>query len=242
MTQSTLVSYLKNGYPHFKAASQLPVWLLPEHSFGGIVDKLGEEKLLVLSRPLSLHEGIKKQVEELPAPETLPDESWHQAIQSWPSLGQVWTILGTLLEVTSQLTEKFQKKELQANPETVCQALAVLGLAQLVPEGNHLVRDLALILKCEPDHPSELIRRYAQAVNENNLTMIKKIDNTIAAYPFWMEWARLFTDTAQEFPYIPRLIGITPPLSSELISVLAEMLQEEQDVEFGRDYQRYPAS
>jgi hypothetical protein len=114
-------------------------------------------------------------------------------------------------------------------------------MSPLVPQGNNLIRDIALILKSEPDHPAELIRRYAQVVNGNDLTVIKQIDNTIAAYPLWMEWARLFTATAREFPYTPRLIGITPPLSAELISVLAEMLQEEQDVEFGSDYQRYPA-
>jgi hypothetical protein len=236
MTQSTLVRYLKSGYPHFKTESQLPVWLLPEHSFGGIADKLGEEKLLALSRPLNLNKDFTEQIEALPAPETLPDENWHQTIQSWPSLGQVWAILGTLLEVTSELTEKFQQRKLQAKPEIVCRALVILGLAPLVPQGNHLVRDIALILKSEPAHPVELIKRYAQAVSENDLTSLDQVEASIARYQLWQEWSERFMAAIYDYPEIPRLVGITPPVSSELVEVLAEMLQEETHAEFGRDH------
>lgn len=241
MIKSTLAEYLKTAYPHFKTESNLPVWLLPEHSFAAVADNLEDEKLLALSPPLCLTEDFTKRVEELPAPEILPNEIWHQAIKSWPSLGQVQLILGTLLEVTSYLTEKSRQGKLQAKPEAVCQALAVLGLASLVSQGNQVIRDLALNLKGDPDQPAELIRRYAEAAIGNDLAIIKQINATIAAYPLWMEWASLFAATVQELPFTPRLIGITPPLSSELISVLAQMLQEEQDVESGKDYQQHPA-
>jgi len=236
MTQAKLIRYLKTGYPHFKAESRLPIWLLPEHSFGGIADKLGEEKLLALSRPLNLNEDFTEQLEALPSPETLPDENWHQAIQSWPSLVQVFAILEALMEVTSKLTDKFQKKELQAKPEIVCRALVTLGLAPLVPQGNTLIRDLGLILKSEPAHPVELIRRYAKAVSENDLPTLDQVEASIAQYQLWQKWSERFMAAIYDYPEIPRLVGITPPVSSELVDVLAEMLQEETHAEFRRDH------
>lgn len=236
MTKTKLVKYLKAGYAPFKAESGLPVWMLPEHSFSAVVEHFGDQGIMALTQPLDLSEDFEKRLEELPAPETLPDEIWHSAIRKWPSLDQVCMILHTMLEVTSLLTEKFRQNRLQAEPEKVVRALAVMGLASLIPRGSCLVGDLALILRDEPNHPAELIRLYAQAVIENDLATLRRVSECIARYQVWTEWAELFILAAGQYPETPRLVGITPPLSNELVEILVEMLQEEHDAKSGRDH------
>jgi hypothetical protein len=120
--------------------------------------------------------------------------------------------------------------------------MAVLGFAPFVPQGEPLLAELASILKGDVNCPAELVRRYALAVVRGDELTIGEVDNCIARHSQWAEWAALFIGGGQSLSGTPKLVAVTPPVSTELIHVLVEMVEETGDDESGRDYTRYPAS
>jgi hypothetical protein len=47
----------------------------------------------------------------------------------------------------------------------------------------------------------------------------------------------------RDFPYTVKPVGVTPPISAEMVGVLAQMMKEEgQDDEPGRDHPEHPES
>ena len=71
---------------------------------------------------------------------------------------------------------------------------------------------------------------------------VSQVDDCIVRYSQWAEWAAIVVKRAITFPYTPRPIGVTLPMSAEIIGVLAEMIKETQDDESGRDYPEHPTS
>jgi hypothetical protein len=120
--------------------------------------------------------------------------------------------------------------------------MAVLGFAPFVPQGEPIMAELASILHGDGNQPTGLVRRYAEAVIRGDTLTIGQVDDCIARHSQWAEWAALFIEGGQSLSCTPKLVAVTPPVSTELVHVLVEMVEETGDDESRRDYQRYPAS
>jgi len=236
------VKWLKTGYPHLKEESGLPKWVLPHYSFSRITDELGDYRILEMSQPLSFADGVEDLFEKAPDPETVPVEAWRSTVMCWPPLLQVRPMVEAYLEVITMIVRHFQSSQPKVEPLTVCRGMAVLGFAPFVPQGEPLMGELASILQDDTNEAAGLIRRYAQAVLHGDALTISRVDDCIARHSQWAEWAAPFIEGGQSLSCTPKLVAVTPPVSTELVHVLAEMIEETGDDESGRDYPRYPAS
>jgi hypothetical protein len=54
--------------------------------------------------------------------------------------------------------------------------------------------------------------------------------------PAWREWSERFLATGKGFPFLPRVIGIGPPLTSGLKQVLVNMVMEVLNADHSRNY------
>lgn len=105
--------------------------------------------------------------------------------------------------------------------------MAVLGYAPFVPAGESLIKELKPIFDCDDGEPAHLVKKYMERVISGDAAFIKQVDECVSKYSYWMEWSRKFLQHMRDFPYTPKLVGITPPISGELIGVLAQMIKEE---------------
>jgi hypothetical protein len=242
MKAQKVVKWLKRGYPHLKEESRLPVWILPEHSFDKVADELGDYRILEVSQPLSFADGVEDLFEKAPEPETVSVEAWQMALMQWPPLLQVRPMVEACLESTAMIVRHFQSSQPKVEPVMVCRSMAVLGFALFVPRGEPLLAELGSILQDDTNEAAGLIRRYAQAVLHGDTLTIGHVDDCIARHSQWVEWAALFIGGGQSLSCTPKLVAVTPPVSTELVYVLAEMIKETGDDESRRDYPQYPAS
>ena len=242
MRGQRLVKWLKTGYPCLKEEGRLPVWILPEQSFDKVADELGDWHILEMSQPLSFAGGVEDLFEKAPNPEAVSGEAWQMAVMQWPSLLRVRPMVEACLEAATMIMKQFYSGQLKVEPMTVCRSMAVLGFAPFVPQGEPLLAELASILKGDINCPAELVRRYALALVHGDELTLGEVDNCIARHNQWAEWAALFTEGGQNLSCTPKLVAVTPPVSTELVYVLAEMVEEAGDDESRRDYPQYPAS
>jgi len=242
MRGQRLVTWLKTGYPHFKEESGLPVWILPERSFDKVADELGDWHILRMNQPLSFAEGVEDLFEKAPDPETLPIEAWRSTVICWPPLLQVRPMVEAYLEVVTMIVRYFQSSQPKVEPVRVCRSIAVLGFVPFVSQGEPLMAELASILKGDASHPEELVRCYASALIRGDELTIDEVDNCIARHSQWAEWAALFIEGGQSLSCTPKLVAVTPPVSTELVYVLVEMIGATGDDESRRDYPQHPAS
>jgi hypothetical protein len=84
-----------------------------------------------------------------------------------------------------------------------------------------------------------LIRSYAGAVNRGDIPTLEKVNQCIVKYSVWQEWASALQEQALSCRYTSKLIAVTPPLSADLIGVLAILMKEEHD-EYSGDNPGYP--
>jgi hypothetical protein len=112
--------------------------------------------------------------------------------------------------------------------EIVCHALGVLGLAPFLHSGREIMEDIAIVLGGTAYDPPEMIRRYADTVTSGNVEKVSYIDDCITKHSRWAAWAELLLRQVRDFPYRLKPVGITPPLSAEVIRVLAQMMKEGQ--------------
>jgi len=224
-----VTEWLKRGYPHLKEESQLPVWILPEHSFGKMADELGGGRILELSRPLGFAEGVEDLLEKAPEPETMPVEAWQTVVMQWPPLVIVKSMIEACLEATAMVERYFQSHQAGAPPLIVCRGMAVLGFAPFLAQGQPVMAELASILQGDRNRPAQLLRRYADAVVQGDVPTLRRVDDCIARHSHWLEWAGVFLEAAQSFPGSLKPVAVTPPLTAELAGVLADMIRERPD-------------
>jgi len=236
MKTQKVVKLLQQGYPYFKEESGLPAWVVPEHSFRRMTDELGDESVLELSQPLRLTEGMAEIVDRCPDPEMVPADAWQTAVKLWPPHTQVKPLVDVCLDAASRILKQFQEEGLKVDPVAVCRGMAVLGCAPFVAQGKRIMKELAAILEGSVTDPAGLVQRYAQAVTSGDTDTVKRVDDCIAKRRQWAEWARVFLQQMKDFPYTPKVIGVTPPLSAEIVGVLAQMIREEDNDGPGRDY------
>lgn len=231
MKEQKVGRWLKRGYPNFKDECRLPAFVLPEHSFSRMTDELGDESIMELSQPLRLADGIQDSSEKEPDPETAPTEVWKAAITLWPACPGVRPVVESCLNAIGRIMSKFQSGQLKMSVDAVCRALVILGFAPFIAAGREIMEDIATVLGGDADEPPGMIKRYADAVISGDTETVSHIDCCIAKHTQWEAWVERLLQQVRDFPYTPKPVGITPPLSAEVIGALARMLKEEQNNE-----------
>jgi len=236
MKEQRVGRWLKKGYPHFKEESGLPAHVMPEHTFNRLTDGLGDESIIELSQSLQLAESIQDSIEKEPDPETVPTEVWQAAITLWPAYPGVRPVIESCLDAIGRITSKFQSGQLKMSLEVVCRGMVVLGFAPFIAAGREIMEDITTVLGGDADEPPGMIKRYADAVTRGDIETVNHIDCCIAKHNRWQGWVERLSQQVRDFPYTPKPVGITPPLSAEVIGALARMLKEEQNNEPRRHY------
>jgi len=236
MKEQKVGRWLKKGYPHFKEECGLPAHVLPEHSFIRLTDELGDESMLGMSQPLLSAEGIQVSIDKEADPETVSGEELQAAITLWPASPGVKPVVEAFLDATTRIMRQFHNCQLKMHMEIVCRALGVLGFAPFLHTGREIMEDIAIILGGTADDPPEMIKRYADIVTSGNVETVSYIDDCILKHSRWAAWAELLLLQVKDFPYWLKPVGITPPLSAEVIRVLAQMMKEGADNGTGRYY------
>jgi hypothetical protein len=241
MKEERLTRWLKRGYPYFKEGSGLPSYVVPEHTFNRLADELGDESILELCQPLHFADGIDELAERCPDPEAVPAEVWRTAVELWPVHTHVKPTADTCLNAARSLLRQYQEGSLSADPVTVCRGLAVLGYAPFVPAGKSLVKELDNIFEGDTSRPTYLLKQYMKRVGRGDTAFIEQVDDCISKHPDWMDWSERFLQCMRGFPYTPKPVGVTPPMSGELVVVLAQMIKEAtKDDEPGRHHPEHP--
>jgi hypothetical protein len=228
MKEQKLSRWLKKGYPHLKEECRLPAHVMPEHSFNRLTDGLGDESMLGMSQPLLSAEGIQVSIDKEADPETVSGEELQAAITLWPACPGVKPVVESCLDATARIMRQFHNGQLKVSIEVVCRGMVVLGFAPFLHTGRAIMEDIAAILGSTADDPPGMIRRYADTVTSGNVETVSYIDDCISKHSRWGSWAELLLQQVRDFPYTLKPVGITPPLSAEVIRVLAQMIKEGQ--------------
>lgn len=241
MVKQVLSKWLKAGYPYLKQGAGLPSWLLPQRSLEVTADELQDSGILRLSRPLKLADNIEAVYDRMPEPSVFSAEDWEQAVSQWSPLSQVKAVVEAYLEAADRVATQFGRLKDKIAPAVIRRGLAVLLLAPLVTQGKRVTREIADILGGSAEQPEQLLRGYAGAVMEGDVATVEAVNQCIVKYSTWVKWAKELQRQTKTMKCRPRLIAVTPPLSSELASVLAVMIKEEEQDGPGRDYSEHPA-
>jgi hypothetical protein len=223
MRDGLLTRYIEAGFPHLKKVSGLPYGLLPD--FGKVANTLGDEAMLKVAEPLGLAESLKTMESQAPEPDSLPPDVWQQGIANWPPVKQVFSVTTGLLHACEKADALERRGVLKMNL-TLVRGLAVIAYAPFSPRGSGLLNKLADILGVAVEEPARLLDQYMTAVVEDDTDTLAAVDRSIVEDPAWREWSQIFFATGRDFPFRPRAIGISPPLTSGLKQLLANMMIE----------------
>lgn len=232
MREELLTEYLQAGFSHLKEMAGLPEGLLPD--FGAAVRQLGDEEILKLGEP-GLRERVKKLLDGAPDPDTLTTETWQQAIAKWPPLHQILTVTMAFLRVCERVEALERRGALKVDFALV-RGLTVIAYAPFAPNGDELVSRLTDILGGTVVKPAELLNHYLTARVEGDADTLADIDRCILENPAWREWSDRILAAAKDFPFPSRVIGISPPLTSELKQIMVNMMQEVCNAHHSRNY------
>lgn len=233
MTDAVLTQYMEAGFPHLKQGAGLPEGLLPD--FALVARQLGDEGMLKLAEPLGLAERIKTLLTQAPDPDSLQVEIWQQAIANWPPARQVFSVTMALLRACEKVEAQERRGMLKIDFALV-RGLAVTAYAPFAPNGSELLSRLADILGGTVAEPARLLDRYIAAVVEGDSDTLASVDRCILENPAWREWSEGILAAAKGFPFLPRTIGVSPPLTSGLKQVLVNMMKEVLSAHYSRDY------
>lgn len=236
MDEQNITKWVKAGYPYLKEGAGLASWVLPQRSLQLVADELQDSGVLRMSRPLKLAEGIEAVYDRIPDPSVFTAEAWRQAVSQWPPLAHVKPVVEAYVEIADRVAAQLERLKHRLDPAVIRHSLVVLLMAPLVPQGRQVMEEIADILGGKADQPAQLIRDYAGAVIEADIATLERIDRCIVRYEAWTSMASGLEQGLATMKSRLKLIGVTPPASSELAGVLAQMVEEEQRDEFGRDY------
>jgi hypothetical protein len=224
---------MEAGFPYFRQVSGLPNGLVPD--FAKVAKTLGDEAMLKVAEPLGLAERVKTMLSQAPEPDSLPDEIWQQGIANWPPVHQALSVTMALLCACEKVEALERRGALKINPALV-RGLAAIAYAPFSPNGGRLLNRLADILGVTVEQPARLIDRYMAAVATGDADTMAAVDRCILEDAAWREWSQRFLATGRDFPFQPRVIGISPPLTSGLKQVLVNMLMEAIHADHRRNY------
>jgi len=228
MAKQTITRLLKTVFPHLKTESGIPPWLFPERSLNQTIDAIGDSGLLRVRPPLGMADDVSA-----PDPASVSPQEWRNAIKQWRPLSQFGPIMTTFIEVAEAVMAQFERVRPAIDPMVICRSIAVLLLAPLVDRGKLVSQELAGVLGGQANYPAQLIVSYAEAVVRGDIPTLEKVDQCIVRFSDWQEWASVLQEEVLRCRLKPRLIAVTPPLSSDLTSVLATMIKEGYDESSG---------
>jgi hypothetical protein len=228
MRHGVLTRYVENGYTHLKQVTGLPEGLLDD--FSKVAVQLGDTGIKQLAEPLGLKERLEAALARAPDPGSLPDESWQKTIQRWEPASAVLPVTMKLLRACERI-EALDRKGALAVDFSLIRGLAVIAYAPFAPGGNKLLNKLAVILGGDAAEPAVLLDRYITAVTEKETTALGDIDRTITENPAWRQWSEGILSSCKDFPFLPRVIGISPLLGSAAKQVIVDMLMEVSDAD-----------
>ena len=233
MRQNLLVPYIKTGFPSFREISKLPEWLVP--GAGEVICQLGDESLLELIEPLGLTGEIQSCLAQAAGADKLPVGEWREAIERWYAVYQVVPVTMALLRAREKIEDMERRGIIGINSTSVVRSLVTIAFAIFIPNGGKILDRLAVLLGGNPTEPSELLNRYVTALVNDDKDTLSRVEECIQRDPMWTTWFTSFSNCAQAFPYLPRVIGVSPVPSSELIQLLATMIKEVTDADCSRD-------
>jgi hypothetical protein len=224
MKQDLLTQYIEAGFPQLKAAARLPQWLLP--SLPEVVREIGDRGLMEMAEPVGLSQRIKSVLTQAPEADQIPAQQWQAGISDWKAIHQVRPVTLSLLRATEKV-EAFQRRgQVQTDPIWVARALATIAYATFAPYGNVILDRLAAILGGKATEPAELLTLYLKTMGEGDQVTLARIEKEILENPDWAEWSRRFLKKGQDLPLTPKVVGIHPAATDELITLLAAMVKE----------------
>jgi hypothetical protein len=233
MKQNLLAPYIKTGFPYFREISKLPEWLVP--GTAEVANQLGDESLLELVEPLSLTGGIQSCLAQAPKADKLPVEEWCEAIGRWYAVHQVVPVTMALLRAREKI-EAMQRRGIgEVNSVSKVRSLVTIAYAIFIPNGGKILDRLAVVLGGNPTEPAELLNRYVTALVSDDKDTLSRVEECIQRDQMWTTWFARFSNCALAFPYLPRVIGVSPVPSSALIQLLATMIKEVTDADCSRD-------
>lgn len=243
MANQVLTKWVKKVYPYLKEGCGLPSWVLPEHSLNRSLYEIGDTGLLNVGKPLSGTDSVKWLFETEPDPASVSPTEWWDAIKQHQSFNNLSPVVTAFIEVADVVIAQFPRLRSRIDPMIICRTLAVLLYAPLVEQGKAVLAEIASVLSEHADQPAQLILSCAEAVVRSDISTLERVNQCIMRYPEWQEWTSALQDEVLKCRYKPKLIAVTPPLSSELTGILATMIKEGADYDkSGRDNQGSPSN
>ena len=233
MKDGLLTQYIEAGYPHFRQVAGLPEGLLPD--VAAVARQLGDERALTLAEPLGLAERIEALLAQDTDPDSLPIEMWQQSIANWPPVYQVLSVTMALLRACEKIQALERRGDLKIDVVLV-RGLAVIAYAPFAPNGDELLSRLADILGGIVVEPARLLDRYIMAVVASDTDTLASVDRCILENQAWRGWSERFLATGKDLPFLPRVIGVSPPLTTGLKGVLVNMMMEVFNAHHSRNY------
>lgn len=233
MRDAVLTQYMEVGFQHLKQVAKLPEGLLPD--FAAVARQLGDEGMLKLAEPLGLAEVIKASLAQAPEPDNLPVEIWQQGVANWPPVHRVLSVTMALLHACEKI-DALERRGVLKIDFTLVRGLAVTAYAPFAPNGTELLSRLAGILGGTVAAPASLLDRYIAVVVGGDTDTMADVGHCILGNPAWAEWSERILGAGKGFPFLPRVIGISPPLTSGLMQALVNMMMEVLNAEHSRNY------
>ena len=233
MKQNLLVPYIKTGFPSFREISKLPEWLVP--GAAEVVSQLGDEIILDIVEPLGLTGEIQSSLAPEARADNLPVGEWREAIERWSAVYQVVPVTMALLRAREKVEAMERRGVIGINSTSVVRSLVTIAFAIFIPNGGKILDRLAVVLGGNPTEPAELLNRYVTALVSDDKDTLSRVEECIQRDQMWRTWFARFSDCALAFPYLPKVIGVSPVPSSELIPLLATMFKEVTDADCSRD-------
>ncbi len=233
MKKEILTRYVEAGLPHFRQASKLPECLAPDTV--ALACELGDQAMLEIAEPLGISEKIKAGLEQATKADELPIEKWQEVTGRWQAIDQVMPVMMALLRAREKV-EALERRDVSiANSTTMARALATIACATFAPDGGKILDRLAGILGGNPNEPAALLIRYVETLESGDRDILDAVDECILRDPAWTEWFNRFSDRAATISFTPRVVGISPVSTAELIRLLAEMIREVTNADNRRD-------
>jgi hypothetical protein len=225
MRAQRLAKIIKFGYLVFKEGVGVPSWLVPAHSMVELAGDLGDNGVLNLGRPLDIGAGFNNKVESAAGPLAMTAEDWQSAVAMYPYRQVVGPMMETLLEVTSKITAAMDRIRLSVDTRVIARGIAVLAYAPFVETGKPVLDEAGNLLTVDSHEPAEILKSYAQAVLDGDVSKVNAINDCITRHQAWVEWADMLHHQSKIFKHHPKVIAVTPPFSPELSGVLVTMLK-----------------
>jgi hypothetical protein len=229
MSEGLLARYMEVGFPHLREVSGLPEWLVPD-----VVESahpLGDQAMLELVKPLGLAKRASAFLAHAPDPDSLSIEIWQDCIGRYPAIRQALPVTMALLRACEKVDALERRGVAGIRSASTVRALATIACAPFTLKGGKMLDRLAELLGGNTTEPAELLNRYVTALVSDDKDTLSRVEECIQRDQMWTTWFANFSNYARTFPHPPRMIGVSPVISSVLNQLIATMLKEIDDAD-----------